>query len=161
VTPPPDPIRLSVLKSMQTALQGISTAAGYYFDVRAEAVTLDRRNLATATLLPAFVINSGAGGTRTYFPSMRMREIFPVVIYGRADAMGIRDMSRRQTIFERLVADLERALTRDITRGGLAVDTRLQSPLEPYMEMDPINSVYIEQPVDVTLRRVYGTGEVG
>lgn len=154
------PVRLAVLQSIAAALRSMGPQTGCYFQVtRDEDVTLDSRALSDAKSLPAFVVQSTAGGTREFQPSLRMKEVFPVLISGRVDATGISDMARRITAFELLVADLERVLTIDITRGGLAIDTRAQAPREPYTEPDPVNTVYIEQPVDIILRRIYGTPE--
>jgi hypothetical protein len=154
------PVRLAVLHSIAEALRSMGPQTGCYFQVtREEDVTLDSRVLADAKSLPAFVVQPAPGGTREFQPANRMKETFPVLISGRVDATGISDMARRITAFELLVADLERVLTIDITRGGIAVDTRAQSPREPYVDPDPVNTVYIEQPVDVILRRIYGTPE--
>lgn len=154
-----DPVRLRVLLSLQTALASMSVATGYHWDVSASAVTLDYRNLSTAVTLPAFVVAQAGDDTREFLPANRIKDQFRVMVFGRVDAKGLSDQNRRVTAFEYLAADIERAFSAEITRGGLAVDTRVQPPREPFIEMDPVNSVYIEQPVEIILRRMYGRPE--
>ncbi len=154
------PVRLAVLQSIVDALRAMGPQIGCTYQVaRDEDVTLDRRNLATVFSLPAFVVEPEGGGQREFLPANRIKDRFPVVIYGRVDATGLSDSARRLTVFEQLAADVERCLTRDITRGGLAIDTRVLPPREPYIELDPVNSVYLEQPVEVVVRRIYGQPE--
>ena len=59
------------------------------------------------------------------------------------------------TAIAQFVADVELALTQDVTRGGLAMETRVED--ETYFTGLPSQSrCYVEIPVDVTFGRKYG-----
>lgn len=151
-----EPLRLRLLHSLATALRGIRQADGYYYTVKPESVMLDPVNILTvaATALPVFLVEPSTEGVRTYQPANRLEYAFFASITARveADSLGA---SRKTEAWERLLADIERALTRDITREGLAIDTRLGEPT-PLSTIGPDSMVLVLQPVELRHVRVYG-----
>lgn len=96
-------------------------------------------------------------GSKFYMPSMRMKEDFQIAVIARNDtpASASTNLGRRMDTWEQLIADIEVALTRDITLGGLAVDVRLLTPT-PAFDMAASSTIVVVQPVAIKLIREYG-----
>lgn len=150
--------RLQILERLQTVLQGATDAAVYNYPVRhASAVTLDVTvNLTTVNNvdLPFTVIEPTPEGTKTYHPGEHLVEIFRVNLHRRYDA-DAGDQATKATVWEHLAADLERALTADVTLSGLVYDTRLLTP-QPFVGVGS-NVVILVQPIEMRVHRGYGT----
>jgi hypothetical protein len=126
----PEPIEFRIVQSLQTALRGISTASGYFYTVAALAVKLDPNvdveSLIGDTKLRPFVVLELPPDTfgPPPFAPMGARVTMPFILHGVHDSDPTVDSSWIQTYY-RLCADLEQAIAPDITRGGLAVVTKL------------------------------------
>lgn len=157
--PPADSQRLQVLEAIQTKLRAITAGALYNNTVKSTSVVLDPTvNIMTVptTETPFFMVEPTPEGSKFYMPSMRLKHNFQVVITARVDAATGTGTSRKTEAWEKLIADIEVALTRDITLGGVAVDIRLQEPT-PAFDLGAVTTIIVVQPVTVTLIRTYGS----
>lgn len=125
---PADPIEYQIVRNLQTALQAISVAGGYHFDVVATAVKLDPNHKVDDLIAPGgprpFVILELTPERWTYFPASQLKLALPLTIHWVSDSTPTADDSRMQTYLKGC-ADIEQAMAVDVTRGGLAVDTRI------------------------------------
>ena len=155
---PADSVHLAILQDLQAAVRGINGPPTYHFTVKAASVVLDPGVQITnvpSTELPYVVIEPDSRGTFTYLPSMRVREAFHVLLTARADAPTGLDTSRKVTTWESLQADLEVAVTRDITRGGHAIDTRIVQ-VEPACDAGAGVMTLVRMLLRIALIRTYG-----
>jgi hypothetical protein len=125
-----DPIEFRIVKNLQAALQAISIAGGYHYDLAALTVKLDPNQdvealLTDETKRPFYVLELGTIASE-YRPSMRTRITLPVTVHAVQDSDPASDDSWLKTYLN-LCADAEQAIAQDISRGGLAVDTRVQA----------------------------------
>lgn len=123
-----EPIGYQIVLNLQAALLAATVASGYYYDIVASAVKLDS-NVDIAALigdqaLRPFVILEVLPEEREYSPANVVKVRMPVNIHWISETADLDDVARMQTFF-RGCADVERAITRDITRGGLATDHRI------------------------------------
>lgn len=126
---PADPIEYRVIRNLQAALQAISIAAGYHFDVQAVAVKLDPNVAIEALVAPdgprPFILIDVAPERWGMVERPRgLRLVMPVTIHWVSDSTPTVDESR-QLVFLKGCADVEQAIALDITRGGLAFETRI------------------------------------
>lgn len=126
-----EPISYRILLNLQDALQAISKSGGYWFNVGDDAVSIDPVDaieviLGRTVQSPFMVVEAGPSGRPNYQPAEQMIELLPASIIAAADAKQLDPVARIQT-YERLCADIEKAVTEDHTRGGLATDTRITS----------------------------------
>lgn len=157
--PAVDPRRLRVLKNLQTTLQGMTDPADYHFPVtHPSQVSLDP----TLGLITGqagsdrlIVIEPSPDGGKEYYPAEQLTEDFTVNIASRAAADAANPVARAEA-WERLIADLEKRLTLDLERGGLACDTRLLAA-QPFMAVGS-NLVGVVQPVVMKIYRAYKDG---
>ena len=124
-----EPLGYQILLNLQEALRGISTGSGYFFSVDSAAVSIDPVDvieivLGRAASSPFFVIELGVSGRPSYEKASQLLELLPFNVVAFANATNLDPVSRVKT-YERLCADIEKALTVDIDRGGLATDTRI------------------------------------
>lgn len=148
--------RLQIVEAIRTKLQAISGGNYHYPLVDGSQVTVDPglHILGEITSdLPVYVIETTPEGTKLYQPMEQLLEIFVINIHARYDADPI-DPSSKLAVLENLKADMERALTVDITLGGLAVDVRLQTAADFVGMGSPV--VIVTQPVEIRLYRQYG-----
>ena len=155
-----EPVGYRILLNLQETLEGISKSAGYHFTVAAGAVSVDPLDaveiiVGRATESPFFVIEAGVGGRPTYQPSNQLIEVLPANINAFANAEAQRDMVARVKTYERLCADIEKAVVVDITRGGLAGDTRIVSK-QMNVTSGSLRVVAVVQ-LEMRLRRFYGS----
>lgn len=124
----PEPIGFRIVQNLQAALRNISIANGYHHDVASVAIKLDpdqdAQDLVGAAAVRPFILLEPLVDEFSYQPAMRTRVEMPVTIHAVHDSDVAVDDSWMQTYF-RLAADVEQAIAGDITRGGLAVDTRI------------------------------------
>lgn len=154
----PEPIDFQIVQSVQQALQAIAVAAGYHYDVVATAVKLDP-NQAVEELVapdgprPFVLIELPPFPPPEYHPAMQIRKVLPLTIHWVSDSTPTDDTSRLKT-FCRGLADVERAIAVDVTRGGLAYDTRIgQQSLD--MSVGGAQ-VWAVTEVQVLIHRTYG-----
>src|SRR5260370_25843294 len=122
-----DPLRRKILDNAVATRGAMPTAGGYHWDVKAASVQSDERNLLTGitdTDLPFFLVQPTDKGEFKYSPANQVMERFVMAITVRADAPESTVYNRKTVIGEWLIADVERALQADITRGGNCVDTK-------------------------------------
>lgn len=155
----PEAIEYQILLDLQTALRGISVVGGYNYDVLADAVSIDPTDEASGLFLnslamqPYLIIEVAQNREITYFPAHQMREVIPIDIWAAKDAEPLVPASRLQT-FQRLCADIEQALAVDVTRGGLATDTRVANKQPNYMVGG--QRVVVAVQTEIRLYRTYG-----
>lgn len=155
---PTDPLRLRVLEALQTKLRAINGNPTYHSTVKASSVVLDPAvNILTVptTETPFFIVEPTSEGSKFYMPSLRLRHQFQVTITARVDAVTGLGTARKTQAWERLIADMEVALTQDITLGGLVVDVRLLEAT-PGFDLGATTTIIVVQPVVCTLIRTYG-----
>lgn len=155
---PTDPLRYRVLEALQTKLRAINGAPNYHSTVKSASVVLDPAvNILTVppTECPFFIVEPTPEGSKFYMPSMRLKHQFQVAITARMDAETGLGTSLKTVAWERLLADIEVALTQDITLGGLAVDVRLLEAT-PGFDLGAVTTIVVVQPVLCTLIRSYG-----
>ena len=124
-----EPLSYQILLNLQSAHRAISTGAGYFFSVDSVAVSIDPVDvieivLGRAASSPFFVIELGVYGRPMYQPANQMLEFLPFNVVAFANAKHLDPVSRVKT-YEELCADIEKAVTVDIARGGKATDTRI------------------------------------
>lgn len=126
----PEPREFLIVKNLQAALQGISVANGYHNDLAAIAVKLDPNVdvefLLGEQKLRPFVVLELTPDEFAYSPSMMVDVRMPAIVHFVNDSDPEDDDSWLRE-FLRGCADVEQALTGDISRGGRAVDTRITS----------------------------------
>jgi hypothetical protein len=127
-----EPIEYQLLTHLRDALAAITIGEGYHYDVRGTAVKLDP-NHDVDDLIGVeggpppprpFVLIELTSDAWTHMPSMRARIEVRATIHWVHDSDPTRDADRIQT-YLRGCADVERAILVDLTRGGLATDTRI------------------------------------
>lgn len=154
---PPEPIELQVIQHLQAALQAITIAGGYHYDVAAAAVKLDPNQDVEALLAPGgarpFIVIDVAPETWQYEPASQVLLALPLTIHWVQDSDPTVDLSRLQT-YLRGCADVERAIAVDVTRGGLAADTRIVKRVQN-TEADGA-LVWAALDVEITVHRTYG-----
>lgn len=153
------PIAYAIVKDAQAALQAIAVTAGDFYDVDADAVKLDPEHEVESRVAPDgprpfIVIEPGA--LAMAFMDARAGEVkttLPLTVHWVHEIDPTDDDALLQTFF-RGCADVERALTQDITRGGRAVDTRIT-----VCELTPIGDsalVWAEIKVEISSWRTHG-----
>lgn len=153
----PEPIEYQIVLNLQTALRAITTSSGYYYTVQATAVKFDLNveveALIGANALRPFIVIEVLPESREYHPAKRTTLKTPINIHWVSDAVESNDTARMQTFF-RGVADVERAIAVDVSRGGLAKD-QLVLERELWKTLDG-GQVWAIVKTQIENRRVYG-----
>lgn len=163
---PPVPMRLQIVLAVQTFLRGIQgTAAGYFHTVRSDSVTtkMDANLwLLPYSALPYFVVMPSTPESDRYDPSRVLLIEFPILIVGRMDADPEVTGAEKLTTWERLFADIERALTHhpttravDVTLGGLVTDIRI-TDRQAGIDVGASPQVHVRVSATARYRRYYG-----
>lgn len=154
----PEPIDHRVVLHIQAAIQAISVASGYYYDVVDANVKLDPdhgvETLDRPDVVPPIVLIEPRPDDFVYTPANQLRVVYGWRIHWFADADVTSDPSRVLT-YARGCADVEKAIAVDVTRGGLAVDTRIVRR-EPDFGMAG-SRVWAALDVDVIVHREFGS----
>jgi hypothetical protein len=152
------PAVLAVLLTMQTALQGITRAAGYFNDVKRTSVVLDPVELATIpeTEVPFIVLDAEINGTNDFTTSRptAIKNDFIVPLQAVLDVPA-RGTSVKRVAAWQFYADVEKALSADPQRGGVASFTYVHWPTF-YYGLPSQTKVGVEIPIRVLLQRTYG-----
>lgn len=145
-----------VLNALAAKLRAMTIAGGYHYDVKPTSVVTELVNILTVpeTELPFFMVEPTPGGMRDWHPANELEVIFPVLITARVMANGTASDRKFQAGLN-LLGDLERALTQDITLGGLLFDLRVQ-PAEPLVGLGNDNQVLVMPEVLCHYHRTYG-----
>lgn len=127
-----EPREYLIVRNVQSALLAMTLAGGYHYSVQAAAVKLnpdvDVETLVGETAVRPFVLLEVLpdawviGGTSKNRAEIKM----PVRIHWVNEFTEETDEAR-QLMYFRGIADVERAIVLDITRGNLAFDTRIVS----------------------------------
>jgi hypothetical protein len=158
--PNTEPVDYRVLADLATTLQTISQANNCWFDVKPTSVSLEPQEviLVPDTEVPFVLVVPAPDGRRRWWPAYQLEDDIAAVILARIDVTSVDEPGAKLKAGQRIVADIERRLTVDISRGGLCVDTRLQKPRILYgLGNDPI--VLVEQLVLMRRHRTYGQPE--
>lgn len=153
----PEPIDYQIVLNLQTALRAIAVADGYHYTVAAAAVKLDPNQSVETLVAPdglrPFLVLEPLPERWEYQPANQLQMTLPVLIHWLQDSDPTADTSRLQT-YLRGCADVERAIAQDITRGGLAVDTRIIKRT-PETGVDGA-LVWAQIETEITICRTYG-----
>jgi hypothetical protein len=152
----PTPIEYQAIRNAQAALQAIAIASGYFFDVVDAAVKLDPDQAAEALVRPdgsrPFILIEMRDEVWQYDQANELRLTLPFTLHWVSDAPPAVDESRLE-MFYQACADVEKALAVDISRGGVASDTRIT---KRRMDMPPGTRVWALIDAEIWLRRQYG-----
>lgn len=151
-----DPTLTRVWDSLVTALEGITTADGYRTSV--QTVTRDLVSIATlpAPKVPALLIlHDGETSTRTYRLGGVVEDTLAFIVEGRIDAPGLTAGDKAHAYAD-LLADIERAVTRDVTRGAAANWTAVRGVRGPYFGLDASGVVLFQVRIEVVSIRTVG-----
>ncbi len=149
--------RQLIIEALQAALRAISGGDYHYPLTDASQVTVDPGMQLLGPVLsdlPLYVLETTPDGSKTYQPAKQILEVVRVNIHARYDADPVHPASKL-AVFENLKADMERALTVDITLGGLVCDVRLLTAAEFVGMGSPV--VIVTQPVEARFSRTYGS----
>lgn len=162
---PNPPVILTIIDSMQTALRSISKSAGYFNDVARGSVVKDPVVAETIpdTSVPFLICGHRCDPVSREFTGSRPSSVLDhwrITIEGRIDVPEVGDefenADRKVKALAEIEADIEVALTRDVTRGGYAKYTYVLQATK-FITL-PGNIVCLfEQPVEILLQRTYGT----
>jgi hypothetical protein len=125
----PEPTEYLAIANLQEALQGISVGAGYFYDVRGTAVKLDP-NQDVATLVEPdgpqpFIAIEVKPERREYEAGASVVHITrPITVHWVRESDPTHDEDLLRTFF-RGIADVEKAVADDPSRGGYASETRV------------------------------------
>lgn len=153
----PEPVEYQAIVNLQQALQGIAVASGYHFTVAGSAVKLDPNENIEALVAPngprPFILLEIEPEAWQYLPALELRLTQAVRVHWISDSTPTDDTSRLKT-YLRGCADVERAIAVDVTRGGLAVDTRIVRRV-PERAVDGAQ-VWAMVELEILLHRTYG-----
>lgn len=151
------PSEYQILAHLKAALQQMSIAGGYHFDVIADAVKLDPNCEVELLIAPdgprPYVVIEVKPDSWTFSPGNRANILLPVTIHWVSDSVPTDDVSRALTFFQGC-ADVERAIAVDVSRGALAQDTRITK--RSYATALDGAQVWAQVDVELPTRRVYG-----
>lgn len=153
-----DPVRLGVLLAIQAALRGMSRAAGYSSEPRHDSVVLEPVDLLSLEpgKLPLFIVApDDRQSERVFHPSRLLRTTFSVLITAAVTAPNF-GLDYKIRAAEEVHADIEKALSVDLTLGGLVVWTKVLEPDPPFMSLGSQTRVLVQQPVEVLIIRRLG-----
>lgn len=155
------PLIYDIVADMQAALQGISTASGYNFDVLSTSVMIDPKNINTMPVseTPLLVLGHRVEPVSRDFTGSRpvsVKERWRITIEAIVDVENdLDDTSKKLMARAQFAQDVERALTADPQRGLKALYTYVGQD-SAYPDVDNQNRFYMEIPVEVLVQRVYG-----
>lgn len=147
------------LLNLQTAIRSIGSRAEDFYKVEAKSVSLDPMDIVSiqtgrAKASPFFVIELAPSNRPSYGKSDQILEIIPVNIVGYVNAAAGDPLSRLMS-YERLCADVERAIHADVKLGGLVGDVRI-GPKQMQAVMGSQRVTAIIQ-IDLRTYRFYGS----
>ena len=146
----PEPLEHRILASLVVALEGIDGSSEYHHTVKTVSTDLMLLTSLPADRCPALlVVPELDGAARNYLMGSTKVDTYAVLIEGRVDGHGLL-MGARVRAFTELLLDIEYALTRDQSRGGIAVETQLHPPMGPYLGIGTDPQVHFQQRVTVT-----------
>lgn len=152
-----DPIEYTIVRNLQTALQAVTVAGGYHYTIAATAVKLDPNHNAEAMVAPdgprPFALIEILRDEWTYDPANEAAITTQCLVHWTHDTDPTVDTSLLQTYFNGC-ADVEKAITQDITRGGLAVDTKITA--RTHVPTDAAGKTWATLEIAIKHYREYG-----
>ncbi len=150
------PIEFAVILNLQAALQDIDRVNGYYRTVAATSVKLDPNDAveqmrASSGQRPYVLIEFAEDALDYAERPSGLQLVLPLTVHWIAESDATDDASLLRTFFEGC-ADVEKAITADLSRGGRASDTRMTVRRLTFEGSE----VWAEIGVVVRLRRTYG-----
>lgn len=153
------PIEYQILLNVQAALRAVAVADGYYHDIEEAAVKLDPdvdvEELLRAGGIRPFIYLQPLPEEWLYVGSPNGLELrWPLKVHWVNQTDDPTDDSARAKAFFEGCADVERAITRDISRGGLAMDHRIMA--RNFNVSENGTQVWAEIDTLIRVHRVYG-----
>ena len=129
-----EPVKLQILTSVQTALEGITAGVDYYTSVR--SVTRAAALPIEIDDTPAIIITP----VETIYDTPTQSTLSVHAHYHIRLTLVARTRSDPSEVLERFIRDVHKALIADVTRGGLAVYTRVleDAVFYPTSEDEPV-----------------------
>lgn len=153
---PTEPLDYQALAHLKTALQAITVAGGYYYDVDADGVKLDPNQDVEALLLPSgprpLILIEALPERREHFPCDEVKVTRPVNVHW-AQLSTPTDDNSFELVAARGKADIEKAVRVDPSRGGIAMDTLIVQQ-DTKHEFAPL--VWVVTEIELTLYRTNG-----
>ncbi|MDP1570342.1 MAG: hypothetical protein Q8L86_10085 [Vicinamibacterales bacterium] len=155
--PSSTPVEYRVVRSLQSAIAAIAAGSTYWHTVASTAVKLDPNHKVEELIAPdgprPFVLIDVQPERWSYPQSGQARLVMPITLHWIGESDRTVDESRDEVFFK-ACADLEAAIAVDVTRGGLAVDTRIvRRTLDDGMDGGQVWAI-VE--TEVALHRTYG-----
>lgn len=154
-----EPLEFRIVQHLQEALRS-AVGDGYFYDVRGTAVKLNP-DYEVEPLVeedaprPWVTVDVPASGEWIYQPAMRVKRVMAVRVHWFNECDPTADEDARLMCY-RAYADIERAVTREVTRGGLASDTRIVEQVAVIQG----TSVWVAVDLSIQLIRVFGEASV-
>lgn len=124
-----EPIEFRIVQNLQADLRAIGVADGYHIPITDVAVKLDPNHAVDTINAPdgarPLVLIEVNPESWIYEPTSQVKLIMPITVHWVSESDPTDDESRMRTYF-RGCADVEKAIAVDLSRGGLAVDTRIE-----------------------------------
>lgn len=152
-----EPREYRIVRNLQAALAAMTVAGGYFYDVAATAVKLDPDHDVQALIAPdgprPFLVLDVASEKWQYAQAHEIKLVLPVTVHwiGESDPTVDEDRVR---MFYRASADVEQSVAVDISRGGLAADTRIV--WRQLVETVEGPQVWAQIRLEIHLHRQYG-----
>ena len=152
-----DPIEYAIVRNVQAAIGAATVAGGYHYAIAATAVKLDPNHEAEEMVAPdgprPFVLIEVLRDAWQYNPANEAIITTSLLVHWTHDTDPTVDTSLLKTYFNGC-ADVERAITQDISRGGLAVDTRITG--RTHVITDAAGKTWATLDVEIRHYRNYG-----
>lgn len=153
----PTPLATQLQASLVTALEGIVGGSTYHHSIKTVSTDLMLLSSLPVDACPAvLVVPEREGSARDYLMGSTVMDTYAFLLECRVDGPGL-TMGERVASYQRLRQDIEYALTLDQSRGGLAVETRLDPPIGPFLGLGTDPQVHFQQRVLVVA--VHQVGE--
>ena len=154
------PVILAALLNMQTTLQGITRANGYFNDIKATSVVLDPTSLEQVpdTELPFIVLDVEENGINGYSGISKPNAIkrdWTVPLRAMLIAPDTDSSAKRRAAWQ-FYADVETALAVDPQRGQTVMYTYVQWPSAIACGLPSQRKVYVEIPIAFKAHQDYG-----
>ena len=155
------PIEYLAIRNLQTALQAITVAGGFYFNVTGAAVKLDPNVMVESLIHPGgprpMVLIEVDPEAWEYEPASQLRLKLPLKVHWVSDATPTDDVSRMEMFFKGC-ADIEKAVAVDVSRGGYCSDTRIRR--RTFDDAVDGTQVWAIVELELWVRRTYGQPSV-
>ncbi len=154
---PTEPREYRIVRNLQAALAAMTVAGGYFYDVTSTVVKLDPDHDVAALKRPdvprPFLILDVAKEKWIYEPANELKLVLPVMVHWIGESDPTVDEAR-MLMFYRACADVEQAIAIDLSRGGLATDTRITG--RQLVENVEGPEVWAQIQTEIQLRRTFG-----